>query len=110
YDLAFLLETIFRSEHFYAPRQIGARIKSPVVYLVGLLRLLDLEVPDAQGLLLAQGALGQTLLQPPRRRRLARRPRLDRQQQPAAAVAVTSPHAGGRPGPSLPAQGRLCRQ
>lgn len=54
YEILPVLQTLFRSEHFYdldsAPtddNNIGAIIKSPVDLLMGTLRLFNLELPDS---------------------------------------------------------------
>ena len=65
YDISLLLETILTSDHFYEERNMGARVKSPVEYLVSLMRLLQLEFEDEDGPILIQKALGQMLFSPP---------------------------------------------
>lgn len=65
YDIALLMKTIFSSEHFYEERNIGARIKSPIEYLVGMMRGMAMDIPNNEGILLIQKALDQILLQPP---------------------------------------------
>lgn len=65
YDIGNLLQTIFSSEWFYDEKNMGTRIKSPVELLVGIRRMLpmELERPDVQ--LLFQRTLGQVLFYPP---------------------------------------------
>jgi uncharacterized protein (DUF1800 family) len=65
YQIGRLMERIFLSDHFYEPRNVGVRIKSPVEYLAGVMRLLDLEFADEDGAFILQKGLGQVLLQPP---------------------------------------------
>lgn len=65
YDIAKLMETIFTSEHFYSEEVIGSRIKSPVEYLAGLMRQLDLEFTQKESAFFIQRALGQVLFFPP---------------------------------------------
>lgn len=65
YDIPTLLMTMFHSNHFYEERNIGARITSPVEYLVGLSRKFDLRFQEEKGIIFIQKALGQTLFQPP---------------------------------------------
>lgn len=65
YDIAKLMETIFTSDHFYADEVIGSRIKSPIEYLVGLMRQLDLKFKQKDSAFFIQRALGQVLLYPP---------------------------------------------
>jgi uncharacterized protein (DUF1800 family) len=65
YDISGLLEHIFLSDAFYSSRNLGARIKSPVEYIVSLMRLLDLQFQDESSPVLIQRALGQMLFDPP---------------------------------------------
>ena len=65
YDLSQLLREIFSSEHFFNARNIGNHIKSPVEYLVGMMRMLDMKFDNAFTPLAIQKTLGQILLQPP---------------------------------------------
>ncbi|MEM9935460.1 MAG: DUF1800 domain-containing protein [Bacteroidota bacterium] len=65
YDIASLLKTIFTANHFYEKQHIGARIKSPVEYLVSLMRLLDMTFDNPEGILFMEKALGQILFVPP---------------------------------------------
>lgn len=65
YNLQKLMNEIFLSDWFYEEKNIGTRIKSPVELIVGVRRLIpmDLEKPEAQ--LLFQRVLGQILFYPP---------------------------------------------
>ncbi|MDX2283163.1 MAG: DUF1800 domain-containing protein [Bacteroidia bacterium] len=65
YQIGELMETIFTSAHFYEARNLGARIKSPVEYLAGLMRLLNLRFGDAGSAFFVQRAMGQVLFDPP---------------------------------------------
>jgi uncharacterized protein (DUF1800 family) len=65
YDITRLLETIFKSDHFYESVNLGARIKSPIEYLVGIMRMLNLRFNQDEGLFALQKLLGQTLFMPP---------------------------------------------
>ncbi|TNE57019.1 MAG: DUF1800 domain-containing protein [Bacteroidetes bacterium] len=65
YDITALLDAIFASDWFYAPENIGRKIKSPVELWVGLRRTLPLTLDDPEGQLVLQKALGQVLLYPP---------------------------------------------
>ena len=65
YDIPALLLTMLHSDHFYEARNMGARIKSPIEYLVGLIRKFDLRFENEKGIIFIQKALGQTLFQPP---------------------------------------------
>ncbi|MEM7367092.1 MAG: DUF1800 domain-containing protein [Bacteroidota bacterium] len=65
YDIALLMKTIFSSAHFYESRNMGARIKSPIEYLAGMMRGMAMQIPNKEGILLIQKVLDQVLLQPP---------------------------------------------
>jgi uncharacterized protein (DUF1800 family) len=65
YDIQKLLEDIFTSNWFYAPKNIGNKIKSPVELIAGIRRFLPLELDNDQSQLLFQKVLGQTLFYPP---------------------------------------------
>src|SRR5690606_18311864 len=64
YDIRQALSTIFRSQAFYSPAAYRARIKSPVEYVVGLLRAFNTRA-QWEYLASAMDGLGQRLLQPP---------------------------------------------
>ncbi len=65
YEIGPLLEDIFTSEWFYDEKNIGAKIKSPVELLVGIQRMLPMELEYKEVLLLLQRVLGQLLFYPP---------------------------------------------
>jgi hypothetical protein len=65
YNIAKLLEDIYTSDWFYAEKNIGNRIKSPVELLAGIRRLLPMQMENDQSQLLFQRALGQILFYPP---------------------------------------------
>jgi uncharacterized protein (DUF1800 family) len=65
YDISRLMEQILLSDHFYADRNLGARIKSPAEYLAGLMRMLNIYFDGLEGPLAIQKALGQVLFFPP---------------------------------------------
>ena len=66
YEIAVLLETIFRSKDFYSASSVGTHIKSPVELAVSTYRKLGLDyVPGVPDFNQATGALGQTLFRPP---------------------------------------------
>ncbi len=65
YDIAGLMEMIFTSDHFYTEEVIGSRIKSPIEYIVGLMRQLDMEFKEKESAFFLQKALGQVLFYPP---------------------------------------------
>lgn len=65
YEIKQLLSDIFTADWFYAEKNQGNHVKSPILLWVGLRRMLpmQLENPDIQ--ILLQRALGQLLLFPP---------------------------------------------
>ena len=65
YDIKKLLTEIYTSEWFYNDKNIGTHIKSPVELLVGIRRLLPMELDKPEVQLLFQRALGQILFYPP---------------------------------------------
>lgn len=65
YKIMRLLEDIARSDWFYAPENVGVKIKSPVELWVGIRRTLPMELADPESQLVLQKALGQILFYPP---------------------------------------------
>jgi uncharacterized protein (DUF1800 family) len=65
YDLQKLMNEIFTSEWFYESKNIGTHIKSPVELLVGIRRLIPMELEKPEAQLLFQKVLGQVLFYPP---------------------------------------------
>jgi len=65
YEIAGLLEDIFTSDWFYEEQHIGALIKSPVELMVGIQRMLPMQLENEEALLLLQRLLGQSLFYPP---------------------------------------------
>ncbi len=65
YDIQKLLTEIYTSEWFYNNKNIGTHIKSPVELLVGIRRLIPMELEKPEAQLLFQRALGQILFYPP---------------------------------------------
>ena len=65
YEIASLMKDIFSSDWFYAEKNIGNRIKSPVELLAGIQRILPIKLENEEGLLLIQRLLGQMLFYPP---------------------------------------------
>jgi uncharacterized protein (DUF1800 family) len=65
YDIKKLMEDIFTSNWFYDEKNIGTKIKSPVELLVGIRRLLPMELTNDDSQLLFQRLLGQVLFYPP---------------------------------------------
>lgn len=65
YDIKRLLERIFTADWFYDPAHIGNRIKSPIELMVGIMRILPMEIENPENLIVYQKLLGQMLLYPP---------------------------------------------
>jgi uncharacterized protein (DUF1800 family) len=65
YDLGKLMATIFNSGWFYEEKNIGVHIKSPVELIVGIRRLIPIELEKPESQLLFQRVLGQILFYPP---------------------------------------------
>jgi len=65
YSISGLMKDIFTSDWFYDEKNISANIKSPVDLIVGMRRLLPMDIETPQLQLLFQRALGQVLFYPP---------------------------------------------
>ncbi|MEO7121480.1 MAG: DUF1800 domain-containing protein [Ginsengibacter sp.] len=65
YNIQRLLNDIYTSDWFYNDTNIGTRIKSPVELLVGIRRIIPMELDKPEVQLLFQRALGQVLFYPP---------------------------------------------
>lgn len=65
YDIEKMMKHLFLQDWFYDEKNIGSKIKSPVEFLVGIMRTLDLKFEDKNGILFTQKALGQILFRPP---------------------------------------------
>jgi uncharacterized protein (DUF1800 family) len=59
YNISQLMEDIFTADWFYDASHIGSRIKSPVELLVGIRRILPMEIDNPEIQLLVQRLLGQ---------------------------------------------------
>jgi uncharacterized protein (DUF1800 family) len=65
YDITDLMETIFNADWFYASKNTGTHIKSPVELLAGLRRSLNVRFDQPQAQVFVQRTLGQILFYPP---------------------------------------------
>jgi uncharacterized protein (DUF1800 family) len=65
YNIQSLMQDIFTSDWFYHEDNIGAKIKSPVELLVGIRRILPMQLENEEAQLLVQRLLGQILFYPP---------------------------------------------
>jgi uncharacterized protein (DUF1800 family) len=66
-DVGWAVETVLRSRIFFADENLGDRVLSPVEYVIGVARALELFEPPCSTLVLAEwcGRLGQDLFYPP---------------------------------------------
>jgi hypothetical protein len=104
-DMGWAVETILRSRTFFSEENLGNRVMSPVEYVIGAARALELFDPPSSTLVLAEwcGRLGQDLFYPPNvggwpggRGWLTTRSVIGRANYAAALVGGTRV---GRPGP-----------
>ncbi|MEP7170095.1 MAG: DUF1800 domain-containing protein, partial [Bacteroidota bacterium] len=65
YDIEKLMHEIFTSDWFYDKRNIGAKIKSPIELLAGMIKNLGLKFTNTRSILFYERILGQVLFQPP---------------------------------------------
>lgn len=65
YDIKKLMTEIFTSDWFYSKQNIGAKIKSPIELMAGILRILPTKIENKKTLIVYQKLLGQMLLYPP---------------------------------------------
>ncbi|BAO75365.1 DUF1800 family protein [Winogradskyella sp. PG-2] len=65
YDIEKLMRFVFMSDWFYNEENIGAKIKSPIDFLVGIANTVSIKFERQKDLLKLQKLLGQTLLDPP---------------------------------------------
>ncbi len=65
YEIKPVLSTLLKSEHFYSPQFRGAKIKSPVEFVVGALKQFYIDNADAKYIRDVLGALQQVLFNPP---------------------------------------------
>ncbi len=66
-DIGWAVETVLRSQAFFAEANLGTRVLGPVEYVIGAARALELFDPPSSTLVLAEWAarLGQDLFYPP---------------------------------------------
>lgn len=65
YNIENLMRFVFLSDWFYDEENIGAKIKSPIDYVVGMAKTVPVTFEKEKDLLKIQKLLGQTLLDPP---------------------------------------------
>lgn len=66
-DIGWAVETVLRSEEFFADRNIGSRVLSPVEFIIGTISALEMVEPPPSTMMLAEwtASLGQDLFYPP---------------------------------------------
>ncbi len=65
YNIENLMRFVLLSDWFYAEENIGAKIKSPIEYLVGIANTVPIKFERKKDILKIQKVLGQVLLDPP---------------------------------------------
>lgn len=65
YEISALLDGIFLSDWFYGDDIIGAKVKTPHEYMIGLTRVLNIQYPKQYPINYIQELLGQELFYPP---------------------------------------------
>lgn len=65
YNISKLMEDIFTSDWFYIDKNIGSHIKSPIELLVGIQRMIPMQLDNDNVMMNLQRILGQQLLFPP---------------------------------------------
>lgn len=65
YDIAKMMRHLAESDWFYAPANVGNKIKSPIDLLCQTMRVLRAQITDDWSLIKVQKALGQVLFNPP---------------------------------------------
>ena len=65
YNIGLLLQDIFSSDWFFEEQNIGVKIKSPIELLVGIRRMLPMQIENSEVQLVLQRLLGQLLFYPP---------------------------------------------
>lgn len=65
YNIENLMRFVFLSDWFYDEKNIGAKIKSPIEFLVGMANTVPVKFEREKDLIKIQKILGQTLLDPP---------------------------------------------
>jgi uncharacterized protein (DUF1800 family) len=78
YNIESLMKNIFTSDWFYDKENIGARIKSPIEFIVGMIRSFNINFANPMPLLNIQKVLGQVLIQPSQCCRMGGGKKLDR--------------------------------
>lgn len=65
YDIGHLMMTVFTSDAFFEPKNMGTKIKSPIDLVVGIMKTYQVTFEDSNMVVFLQKALGQQLFNPP---------------------------------------------
>ncbi len=65
YNIETLMRFLLMADWFYDGKNIGVKIKSPIEFLVGILKMVPMEFKNAKDIIKIQKLLGQVLLYPP---------------------------------------------
>ena len=65
YNIEKMMRTLFDAPWFYDNKNVGVKIKSPVEFLIGIGRVIDIKFGNARSVLFPQHALGQVIFYPP---------------------------------------------
>ena len=65
YDIEKLMRAIFESKWFFAEKNVGVKIKSPIELLAGMIRTFEVNFKNPAALIFIEKALGQVLFDPP---------------------------------------------
>ena len=65
YDIKRALVVLYSSEEFYAAKNLGSRIKSPIELITNFQRQLHVRIENDQSFIFLQRMMGQTLFDPP---------------------------------------------
>ena len=65
YNIAKLMRAVLTSDAFYAPGNRAALIKSPVEFVVGTMKIFDIETTNLRPFVIASALLGQNVFAPP---------------------------------------------
>ncbi|MCH2045531.1 MAG: DUF1800 domain-containing protein, partial [Saprospiraceae bacterium] len=65
YDISAMMRHLFMADWFYDNQHQGVKIKSPIEFIVGISKILQLDFENKNSVLFIQRALGQILFHPP---------------------------------------------
>ena len=65
YNIETLMKKVFISDWFYDTENIGTKIKSPIDFLVGIMKTLNVQFEESKSIIFIEKVLGQVLFKPP---------------------------------------------